>query len=168
MTNVTRRKAAAAIAIAILLKKKKSSKKRKRSVWVKPWLQRRPTLGAYDTLLKEFQLADQKEFEQFLRLSPQLFEELLQIVEPFLKKQNTVMRDSLSPKLKVAATLRFLATGACYSDLQHLFRVHKSTLSKIIPETCEIIYRRMKDKYLKVSECLSFKKCLQVYYKKCY
>ena len=61
------------------------------------------------------------------------------------------MRDSLSPKLKLAATIRFLATGACYADLQHLFRIHKSTLSKIIPEVCEAIYKHLKDKYLQVS-----------------
>ena len=50
----------------------------------------------------------------------------------------------LLPKIKLAATIRFLATGASYADLQHLFRVHKSTLSKIIPEVCEAIYSNLK------------------------
>ena len=148
MAKVTRCKAAAAIIIALISKKK--LKKRKRSVWVKPWLQKRPNLGAYDTLMQEFKLNDHKEYEQFLRVSPQLFEELLETLNPLLKKEDTVMRDSLCPRLKLAATLRFLATGACYSDLQHLFRIHKSTLSKIIPETYRLIYNTMKSRYLKV------------------
>ena len=35
------------------------------------------------------------------------------------------------------------------NDLQHLFRIHKSTLSKFIPEVCESIYNHLKYKYLK-------------------
>ena len=117
---------------------------------IMPWLQKRPNFGAYPTLMQEFKLDDHNEYEQFLRLSPQLFEELLEMLNPLLKKEDTEMRESLCPKLKLAATLRFLATRACYLDLQHLFRIYKSTLSKIIPETCGLIYDPMKSRYLKV------------------
>ena len=42
--------AAAAVLIAAILKKKKRNKKRKRrTVWVKPWLNRRNELGVYNT-----------------------------------------------------------------------------------------------------------------------
>ena len=38
-----------ASAIVALLLVKKNKKKRKRSVWVKPWLRRRISLGLYET-----------------------------------------------------------------------------------------------------------------------
>ena len=61
------------------------------------------------------------------------------------------MRDALSPSIKLAATIRLLATGASYTDLQHLFRIHKSTLARIIPEVCSAIYENLKDQYMQVS-----------------
>ena len=51
------------------------------------------------------------------------------MIDNSIQKQNTVMRESLSPRIKLAVTIRFLATGACYTDLQHLFRIHKFFLN---------------------------------------
>ena len=61
------------------------------------------------------------------------------------------MRDALSPSIKLATLIRFLATGASYTDLQHLFRIHKNTLAGIIPEVCSAIYDQYKDQYMQVS-----------------
>ena len=148
-----------AIAAAVIVEEEERVKKRKmRSVWIKPWLLRRNEHGAFDTLLNEFRREDPTEFKQFLRMDPETFDELLAMIDNSIQKQNTVMRESLSPRIKLAVTIRFLATGACYTDLQHLFRIHKSTLSKIIPEVCEAIYTELKDKYLKVNVFISMKK----------
>ena len=38
-----------------------------------------------------------------------------------MKKQDTVMRISILPKIKPAATIRFLSTGASFADLQYQF-----------------------------------------------
>ena len=142
--------AVAVIAIAAAGFVEEESKKRKtRPVVVKPWLLRREVHGAFDALLTEFRFKDPTEFRQFLRMDAATFDKLLGMVEHTIQKQNTVMRDSLSPRIKLAATIRFLASGACYADLQHLFRIHKSTLSKVIPEVCDAIYAELKDKYLK-------------------
>ena len=84
-------------------------------------------------------MEDPLEFKQFLRMDSETFDELLGLVGRSITKQNTIMRDALDLKLKLAVTIRFLATGTCYSDLQHLFRIHKSTLSKIIPEVCDAL-----------------------------
>ena len=143
--------AAAAVVVAILIKKRKRlRKKRERSVWVKPWLSRRNELGADRTLLREFRLEDDEEYKKFLRMSPENFDELLRLVEFDIQKQDTVLREAIPASMKLAATIRFLSTGSNYADLQHLFRIHKSTLSKFIPEVCEALYKQLKDNYLKV------------------
>ena len=131
--------AAATAAIAIVVKRRKKNRK-KRSAWVKPWLTRRTKFGAYSNLLNEFRIEDLIEYQKCLRISPEIFDELLGLKRSSITKQNTVMRDALSPSIKLAATVRFLATGASCTDLQHLFRIHKSTLARIIPDVCSAIY----------------------------
>ena len=144
---------AAAVVIGVLLKRRKSKQRKKRSVWVKPWLQRRNKLGVYRTLLQELRM-EAEEYKQFLRMSPELFDELLILVKPEIEKETTILRDPIPSALKLAATILYLSTGSNYADLQHLFRIHKSTLSKFIPEVCEAIFRRLKDNYLQVSSFL--------------
>ena len=60
------------------------------------------------------------------------------------------MRNLIPPNIKLAAPLKFLSTGANYAELQHIFRINQSTISKFIPEVCEAIYTRLKDIYLKI------------------
>ena len=147
---------ATAVVIGVLLKRRKSKQRKKRSVWVKPWLQRRNKLGVYHTLLQELRMEAEEEYKQFLRMSPELFDELLILVKPEIEKETTILRDPIPSALKLAATIRYLSTGSNYADLQHLFRIHKSTLSKFIPEVCEAIFRRLKDNYLQVSSFFIF------------
>ena len=47
-------------------------------------------------------------------------------------KQDKVMRDAVPAKVKLAATIRYLAMGVTYSDLQYAFRIHKSMLSRVL------------------------------------
>ena len=82
-----------------------------RSIWCRDWLLRRDDLGAYDTLLAELKDEDQKSFLNFLRLSPALFESLLAKVTPYIQRQDTYFRKAVSPGMRLAITLRFLATG---------------------------------------------------------
>ena len=87
------------------------ARKKKRSIWVKPWLQRRHQLGAYDGLMVELANEDLEGYISFQRMAPDLFAELLSKVGPIIQKQDTVMRSSISPGARLALTLRFLATG---------------------------------------------------------
>ena len=83
-------------------------------------------------------------------MTPGNFNEFLKLIETDIQKQNTHLRDAIPAKIKLAATLQFLATGSNYTDVQHLFRVHKSALSQFIPKVCEVLYQKLKDDYLKV------------------
>ena len=79
--------AAAAIVIAIICKRReKRERKRNRSIWVKPWLQRRNELGVDNTLLMEFRFEDEDEYKKFLRMTPEVFYELLTLIQGDIQK----------------------------------------------------------------------------------
>lgn len=50
-----------------------------------------------------------------------------------------VYRKALDPQLKLAITLRYLATGDSYHSLMYGFRVPHNTISKVIREVCQAI-----------------------------
>ena len=118
---------------------------------MKPWLERRNQLGVYDALLSELRLEEEEEYKNYLRMTPGCFNELLELVKEDITKKPTNMRDAISPKLKLAVTLRFLSTGESFASLQFQFRTHRSTISQFIPVVCEVIYSSLKLFYLKVS-----------------
>lgn len=66
--------------------------------------------------------------------------ELLSLVSPLIKKNDTVMRSAISPHERLSATVRFLATGRTLKDMEYSTAISKPALSLIIPETCEAIY----------------------------
>ena len=142
--------ALAVVSLVLALKIKNKKKIKKRIVWVKNWLQRRSYLGCFDTLLKELWSEDEAEYKRFLRMTPQIFDELLELVEEDITKENTRFRDAIPASIKLAITIKFLATGMSYSELAYQFRVHKSTIAKFVPEVCEVIYNRLKEDYTKV------------------
>lgn len=113
--------------------------KTKRKIWVRKWIQRRPQLGQYAKLMQELRDEDVKAFRNFLRLTPKIFREVLQRIEGSITKQDNNYREPLSPGLKLAITLRYLATGDSYHSLMYGFRVAHNTISKFIPEVCEAI-----------------------------
>ena len=82
-----------------------------RKYWVRPWIGRRRQFGLYDQLLVELHNEDQKAFKNFMRMPPEMFDELLTRVGPRISKQKTNYREALEPGLKLAITLRHLASG---------------------------------------------------------
>ena len=60
------------------------------------------------------------------------------------------MRKPIPPEKKLAITIRFLATGEAFESLMYQYRVHQSTISKFIPEVCDVIFKTFKNKYMKL------------------
>ncbi|XP_066983822.1 uncharacterized protein [Macrobrachium rosenbergii] len=89
-------------------------------------------------------------FRTYVRMDINSFYTLVSKVEGYIQRQETNMRQSISPAAHVEATLRYLATGCCYTSLQYSTRISKQSLSIIIPETCDAIYEALKDDYMKV------------------
>ncbi|XP_025203776.1 uncharacterized protein LOC112600693 [Melanaphis sacchari] len=121
-------------------------KKRK---WSKQWLLERRKYS-HMNLLHELQSNEPADFKNYLRMENHTFHELLDLVRPFIEKQNTIMRESISAEERLVATLRFLATGRSYEDLKFSCAISAQALGKIIPETCWAIYEVLKQKYLKI------------------
>ena len=88
-------------------------------------------------------------------------------VGPRIEKQDTNFRKALEPGMKLAITLRFLATGNSYKSLMFQFRVAHNTICNFIPDVCEAIFEEYNrevivcpassEEWLKVAE--GFEKC---------
>lgn len=87
-----------------------------------------------------------------MRMDNNTFAYVLSKVTPFIKRQDTHLRNSISVEDRLMVTLRFLATGESYKSLQYSTRIPQYTISKIIPETCEAIHKSLKDDVLKVGK----------------
>jgi hypothetical protein len=103
-------------------------------------------------LMADMRLTGQ--FQNFLRMSPTTFEDLLRLVGPRIFRNRTQLRAPISIQDRLAITLRFLASGDSYTSLQYTFRVSKQAISGIITEVCSAIIEELKD-YIKVSFILN-------------
>ena len=127
-------------------------RQRARSVWVRQWILRRSQLGQYEQLLQELRDEDRKGFKNFLRMDHAMFQELLQRVQGRLTKQDTNYRKALEPSMKLAITLRYMASGESYHSLMYGFRVAHNTISKFVPEVCAAIVAELAVEVMKVPQ----------------
>ncbi|XP_063417250.1 uncharacterized protein LOC134699716 [Mytilus trossulus] len=119
-----------------------------RRFWCRPWLIRRTLFGQYDQLLHELNREDASGYRNFLRVDADLFGEILDRITPAIRKSSTSFREPLEPGLKLAVTLRHLATGSTYADLMYAFRVARNSISLFVPKVCEAIYLAYKDEVM--------------------
>ncbi|XP_064106753.1 putative nuclease HARBI1 [Macrobrachium nipponense] len=73
---------------------------------------------------------------------------MVERLTPLLKK-DTKMRRAQEVGLKLAVTLRHLASGNEYTSLQYSFRVSKSSLCRFIPVVCQAITNIYKPEVMK-------------------
>lgn len=125
-----------------------ASKKRSR-VWVKNWVEKRETDGFCNKLMQQLREEEPSIYQNFVRMTAEQFDHILELVTPHIQKLDTVMRKSISPLNRLALTLRYLATGESFRSLQYLFRIPQSTISTIIPEVLDAIYTVLVGDYLK-------------------
>lgn len=124
-------------------------KERLRRKWMKNWLSRRNDFS-HMSLLRELRANDPNDYRNYLRMDEDTFNHLLSLVGEHLRKQDSVMRQAIPPEERLIATLRFLATGRSYEDLKFSTCIAAQTLGRLIPETCQVIYDVLKEKYMKV------------------
>ncbi|KAG0728663.1 putative nuclease HARBI1 [Chionoecetes opilio] len=120
-----------------------------RSIWVRNWISRRPEHGLYDCLMVELRNEDPRAFQNFMRMPPDMFDEVVERLRPALTKKTTHWRAPLDPGLKVALTLRHLASGAKYRDMQYGWRVPHNTISIVVREVCMAIVDEYREELLK-------------------
>ena len=69
----------------------------------------------------------------------------------YIEKQHFLFRKAIPASEKLAATLRYLATGESMKSIHFQFRHGQETVRTYIPVVCKAIYDVLKDTCLQVS-----------------
>ncbi|KYQ53549.1 Putative nuclease HARBI1, partial [Trachymyrmex zeteki] len=85
-----------------------------------------------------------------LRMSTEMFEDLVIKLTPLIQRRDTHLRESISPSERLSVTLRHLATGETQESLSMNFRLGQSTISNIIKDTCRALRIILEPLYLKI------------------
>ena len=120
--------------------------------WVHPWITRCLELGQYYTLMAELEWEHCGDFVNYLRMDPAMFHDLLQCMTPRLTKMDTNCHAALEPDLKLAITLRYLASGYTFNGLSFAFRVPHNTISLFVGEVLRAIIDTYGDKVVAVPD----------------
>ncbi|KAK3920528.1 Protein ALP1-like [Frankliniella fusca] len=92
---------------------------------------------------------------------PEQFRLLVHLVEPHLVKRS--IRTPLPTALRVALTLMFLAQGDSATSKHFEFRIRKSTVHKVVNETCKAIWDALQPIVLKSPSKENWKKISERY-----
>jgi hypothetical protein len=93
------------VAAVWLLHKRNAKRKVNRKMWVHPINNARLGKGAFHVLSEEIK-SDPNKFFNYYRMSATSFETLLNSIESSIKKFDTNMRESISPRERLSLTLR--------------------------------------------------------------
>ncbi|XP_077371324.1 putative nuclease HARBI1 isoform X1 [Festucalex cinctus] len=152
--KVVLRMAAAGVIIMKQKRKKEAegrkNMKKRRTVWVRECLLQRTEVGQYEKLLQQLEDGDVESFKNYLKVEPDLFHELVERLTPRIQKKDTNIRRALEPGLKLAITLRYMASGENYKSLCAVFRVAHNTIANMVPEVCHAIYEELHEEYIKL------------------
>ena len=119
----------------------------RRRVWVRQWLDvdRRLQYGHYHRLMYGLRYKDSASYFNFLRVPPNMFDELLGRLGPLIAKQDTPCRKALEQVFKLAMTMRHLASGDRYASMKFDFRVPHNTMSVCVREVCQALIDEYND-----------------------
>ena len=150
-----RRRSLVLASLALVLRRcgrrQEENKKQKRRFWVrKIFTEERKEQGEWENLFCELSNDDREYYYRYLRMSPELFEHLFNLVGPLIAKQDTNYRKSIPAEKRLVITLRYLAEGCSQQALSLSFRVDKSTVYKILREVCEALYTVVATHYLRL------------------
>lgn len=145
-------------AIEILFPDGEEPQRNERCCWTSDWLLKRPKEGIVNKLLVELQQGnieiERPLYNAFHRLSADDFDHLHTLVTPLIKKQDTNMRKAVPTEIRLSCALYYLATGQSFRSMQLLFRLPQCTISKLMPETLDAIYKVLEPDHLKVIDCM--------------
>ena len=104
--------------------------------------------NSHTNLMAELR-CEPEDWRNYMRMDEDTYRSLLEMVGPLIQQEDTNTRQAILPHERLSATLRFLATGRTLKDLSYSVRIGSSTLTNIIPETCNAIFHVLRDKDVK-------------------
>ena len=78
-------------------------------------------------------------------MTPSKLEELLSYVAPVILK-SSMKREAISPSERMCVTLRYLVTGDAQSTIADSYRMGKTTVSRIVKETSDVLWNQLLEK----------------------
>lgn len=155
-------KTAAALILMALAARAASQEESRRRVWCKSFILLYGRNGHYENVYNEWRYHDPEEFRVQLRMTPECFSNLLELVRPVIEKQDTFLRFAIPADKRLSCTLKHLATGknnslkkkciykfiisgASFSTLAGEFCMGKSTVGAIVVETAIAIATKLAD-----------------------
>ena len=125
----------------------------KRKCWVRRFYEEREVKGEFNMMVKDLRLVDHELFGRYFRMTPQKYENLLNLVAPFLIKESK-FRKPISPDERLSVTLRYLVTGDLQTTIALCYRMSPTTVGRIVNETCEVIWNQLlENKYIDAPSC---------------
>lgn len=116
-----------------------TSMPRKHRFWARQIYLDRQQKGEYHLLVQQAKHFDAEIFFQMFRMSATQFEELLQLISPYIVK-NSLRREAIKPEERLAVTMRFLATGDAFKTIGASYRISTPCVSRIVKETCNVLW----------------------------
>ena len=121
----------------------------KKSVGVRPWLERRKEKGCYHNLFQELSVEDTASFQEFIRKDKMHFNYLVKKLYPRLQKTDTVMRESIKPPEQCCLFLRYIASGESFRSLEYQFRLSRRSISRIVSNVAQALIGVFQKQYLR-------------------
>ena len=121
-----------------------------RQMWVRPWnrADRRLLFGHWDNLLPQLRQEDPESWFNYMRMRPEMFDEIHQRISGDIQKKDTKWRQALPSGLKLAVTIRHLAAGDSYPTLAFDYRISRHTIVAFIRDVCQAIFDNYVDEVL--------------------
>lgn len=132
------------------LEKRKKNKRRHRKMWVRKYYERGKANVNYIEIISTMNIEGPEFYRQFTRITEAGFKFILDKIRHRIQKKDTYFRSAITAEERLSVTLKYLAAGDIYFTLCSLFRMSRSSISKMIPEVCEAICEELKTDFLKV------------------
>lgn len=89
---------------------------------VRNWLIAEDTIS-HVALLKELQQNEPKEFLNYVRMDEEKFNITFILIQPYVQKKDTVMREDIFAEERLITALSYLAIGQSYENLKFSYAI---------------------------------------------
>ena len=140
--NIRRRQM---LAIAAVYRHRRRQRRRRNRL--RYWCLPRPRQSWFEIHYNDHRIPDDY-FKQQLRVRRATFNELLNMVNPHVARQDTSMRNCIPPEKILAIGLYRLAHGNSYVSIAPVFNVGKSTVIEAVQDVMNVLYDQ-RNQYIK-------------------